>query len=128
MTYGPRQVTRPQVNPIAKTTVTSSLHQAKASRAGATQLGTQAAQVVQGIIVRLGAGRGIIHHHQLITSSQLVCRPGYVPKNYEDYAPHTLYGQSKVQTELITRAWKGAPCPWTLIRPTSIWGPWFHIP
>ncbi len=64
----------------------------------------------------------------IITSSQLVCRPGYVPKNYEDYAPHTLYGQSKVQTELITRAWKDAPCPWTLIRPTSIWGPWFHIP
>ncbi len=64
----------------------------------------------------------------IITSSQLVCRPGYVPKNYEDYAPHTLYGQSKVQTELITRAWKNAPCPWTLIRPTSIWGPWFHIP
>jgi len=64
----------------------------------------------------------------IITSSQLVCRPGYVPRDYEDYAPHTLYGQSKVQTELITRAWKNAPCPWTLIRPTSIWGPWFHIP
>ena len=64
----------------------------------------------------------------LITSSQLVCRPGYVPKDFDDYAPHTLYGQSKVQTELITKAWKNPPCPWTLIRPTSIWGPWFHIP
>lgn len=64
----------------------------------------------------------------IITSSQLVCRPGYTPKNEEDYAPHTIYGQSKILTERITRAWKNAPCPWTLIRPTSIWGPWFHIP
>jgi nucleoside-diphosphate-sugar epimerase len=64
----------------------------------------------------------------IVTSSQLVCRPGYVPKTMDDYAPHTLYGESKVQTELITRAWKNAPCPWTLVRPTSIWGPWFDIP
>lgn len=64
----------------------------------------------------------------IVTSSQLVCRPGYVPKHEADYAPHTVYGQSKIQTELVTRAWKNPPCPWTLLRPTSIWGPWFHIP
>lgn len=64
----------------------------------------------------------------IITSSQLVCRPGYTPKDENDYAPHTVYGESKILTEKITRAWKNAPCPWTLLRPTSIWGPWFHIP
>ncbi len=59
----------------------------------------------------------------IITSSQYVCGPGYVPQHDEDYAPHTIYGQSKVVTEQLTRqsGWEGC---WTLIRPTNIWGPW----
>ncbi len=64
----------------------------------------------------------------VMTSTQLVCRPGYRPKSDTDYAPHTVYGRSKIETERVTRAWKNPPCPWTLVRPTSIWGPWFDMP
>ena len=59
----------------------------------------------------------------VITSSQYVCGPGYVPKSDEDYAPATVYGASKVITERLTRAAK-LPFCWTLIRPTNVWGPW----
>ena len=63
----------------------------------------------------------------IITSSMLVCHPGYYPKDQFDYAPTTLYGESKVVTEEIV--WKNKPsCDWAIIRPTSIWGPWFGIP
>jgi GlcNAc-P-P-Und epimerase len=59
----------------------------------------------------------------IVTSSQFVCRPGYVPEGDEDYAPHTAYGQSKVMAERITRA-DDPGCTWTLVRPVNIWGPW----
>jgi nucleoside-diphosphate-sugar epimerase len=59
----------------------------------------------------------------IITSSQYVCGPDHFPKDMEDYGPHTVYGQSKVITEQLTRA-AHLPCTWTLIRPTNIWGPW----
>lgn len=63
----------------------------------------------------------------LITSSMLVCGPGFNPKNQFDYAPTTLYGQSKVQTE--KKVWSNKPkCDWAILRPTSIWGPWFGEP
>lgn len=56
-------------------------------------------------------------------STQLVCRPGYIPKSDTDYCPHTFYGQSKVRTEQIIRERASAVSDWCLIRPTSIWGP-----
>lgn len=59
----------------------------------------------------------------IITSSQYVCGPDHFPKSMQDYGPHTVYGQSKVITEQLTRA-ANLPCTWTLIRPTNIWGPW----
>ena len=59
----------------------------------------------------------------IITSSQYVCGPGYHPKSDEDYSPATIYGASKVVTERLTRA-AHLPFPWTLIRPTNVWGPW----
>lgn len=63
----------------------------------------------------------------LITSSMLVCHTGYYPKNQFDYAPTTNYGESKVETENIV--WANKPqCDWALLRPTSIWGPWFGVP
>lgn len=64
----------------------------------------------------------------LFTSSMYVCKPGYIPKNYDDYKPHTLYGQSKVKGELIVKAIKNPSYSWVIVRPTSIWGPWFNIP
>jgi GlcNAc-P-P-Und epimerase len=59
----------------------------------------------------------------VITSSQHVRKPGSgYPKNDNDYEPHGLYGKSKVITEELTRNAKLA-CFWTIIRPTTIWGP-----
>lgn len=63
----------------------------------------------------------------IITSSMLVCHVGYMPKDQLDYSATTLYGKSKVETEKIT--WDAKlQCDWAIIRPTSIWGPWFDIP
>ena len=64
----------------------------------------------------------------IFTSSLLVCKMGYVPKYDTDYQPTTLYGQSKVEGEKIVRAAKNLPYAWTIIRPISIWGPWFDEP
>ena len=63
----------------------------------------------------------------IITSSKFVTRNGYKIKNQHDYCPHTKYGESKVETEI--RVWGDEPqCDWCIIRPTSIWGPWFGVP
>ena len=59
----------------------------------------------------------------LITSTQFVCAPGRLPQNDEDYFPETVYGQSKVISEELTRA-ADLQCCWSIIRPTNIWGPW----
>lgn len=61
----------------------------------------------------------------VIASSMLVCELGYFPKNFNDYKPNTLYGESKVLTEKIVKKFKNS---WTIVRPTSIWGPWFGEP
>lgn len=63
----------------------------------------------------------------VIASSKFVTRNGYKIKNQWDYCPHTKYGESKVETE--NRVWMNEPkCDWCIIRPTSIWGPWFGVP
>ena len=59
----------------------------------------------------------------IVTSSQFVCAPGRLPKNDTDYFSETVYGQSKVITEKLTRDANLSAC-WTIIRPTNIWGPW----
>jgi GlcNAc-P-P-Und epimerase len=58
----------------------------------------------------------------IVTSTQMVCQPGYWPQHDEDYSPHTVYGRSKIVTERLTRA-ADLSCAWTIIRPTNIWGP-----
>lgn len=63
----------------------------------------------------------------IFASSMYVCEPGYMPKDFDDYAPHTLYGVSKVETERIIKA-ANPSYTWSIIRPTSIWGPWFGEP
>lgn len=59
----------------------------------------------------------------IIVSTQYVAGPGRLPDGDEDYFPHTVYGQSKVITEQLTRK-AGLNCAWTIIRPTNVWGPW----
>lgn len=64
----------------------------------------------------------------IFASSRLVCKIGYQPKDDLDYCPTTYYGESKVLGEKIVRESKIIPCPWMIVRPTSIWGEWFDIP
>ena len=61
----------------------------------------------------------------LFTSSLLVCRNGHVPQTDTEYCPPNLYGESKVIGEQMVRESK-IPCDWVIVRPTSIWGPWFE--
>lgn len=59
----------------------------------------------------------------IVTSSQHVRRPGTPPPTSDtDYVPHEFYGESKVITENNTRE-AGLECCWTIIRPTTVWGP-----
>lgn len=63
----------------------------------------------------------------IFASSRMVCRIGYQPLDEEDYSPPNFYGQSKVIGERLVR--KANPvCQWVIVRPTSIWGPWFDLP
>lgn len=64
----------------------------------------------------------------LFVSSMLVCRNGYRPRHDIDYCPDTLYGSSKVQGERIVRDAAALEGRWVIVRPTSIWGPWFEAP
>lgn len=59
-------------------------------------------------------------------SSRLVCKIGYIPQGETDYCPPNAYGESKVEGERIVRA--EAAGDWVIVRPTSIWGPWFGVP
>ena len=63
----------------------------------------------------------------VLASSRMVCEIGYQPRSENDYCPTTVYGESKVETERIIRAQAGG-LPWTIVRPSSIWGPWFDVP
>ena len=63
----------------------------------------------------------------VFASSMYVCEPGYMPQSPDDYAPHTLYGKSKVETERRIKE-RNPSYIWSIIRPTSIWGPWFGEP
>jgi nucleoside-diphosphate-sugar epimerase len=57
------------------------------------------------------------------TSSQLVCRVGYVPRSDTDYAADTLYGESKVLMEQMVRQQDSEEAEWCIVRPTTVWGP-----
>lgn len=59
----------------------------------------------------------------IVTSTQFVCEAGYQPKDDHDYKPFTLYGDTKRRCELSTRE-ADLSCVWSIIRPTTIWGPW----
>lgn len=62
----------------------------------------------------------------VVSSSMLVCELGFIQKSIYDYCPNTFYGESKVLTEKIVLGFESLD--WVLVRPTSIWGPWFGEP
>lgn len=62
----------------------------------------------------------------VVASSQFVCRPGHVPVDDFDVDPETVYGQTKVVAENFTRLMGAGDAVWTIVRPTTIWGPWDH--
>jgi nucleoside-diphosphate-sugar epimerase len=80
---------------------------------------------VQNIISAI-RGAGCVKR-AIFTSSRYVHPTGVQPKKDAEYAPFTFYGASKAEGEKIVRA-SGLEIPWVLIRPTSIWGPWFGVP
>lgn len=59
----------------------------------------------------------------VFTSTILVCPPGHNPQSETEFNPTTPYGESKAIGEQMIR--KNLNKPWTIIRPTSIWGPSF---
>jgi nucleoside-diphosphate-sugar epimerase len=61
----------------------------------------------------------------LFSSSQLVCAPGYSPHDEFDVCPPNPYGESKVAGERLVRERMGDETTWMLLRPTTIWGPWW---
>jgi len=61
----------------------------------------------------------------LFTSSLLVCKNGYIPKDENDYCPPNIYGKSKMIGEQIVKN-ANLASRWVIVRPTSIWGPWFE--
>lgn len=64
----------------------------------------------------------------IFASSMLVCPLGYQPQGEQDYCPTTLYGESKVVGERLVRSLATGRFAWTIVRPTSLWGPWFGVP
>jgi nucleoside-diphosphate-sugar epimerase len=59
----------------------------------------------------------------IVTSTQYVIGPGQPFDDIFAYSPHTVYGQSKVQTEQVTYE-VDPDVTWTIIRPVNLWGPW----
>jgi len=63
----------------------------------------------------------------VFASTMLVCRYGRIPAGDDDYCPDTRYGESKAIGERLIRE-AGLDGHWLIVRPTSIWGPWFDAP
>jgi nucleoside-diphosphate-sugar epimerase len=83
---------------------------------------------IDGVTNLLDALEGLSGLKKVIfTSSMYVCEPGYQPTDFDDYAPHTVYGESKVLTEKLIKE-RDPTYTWSIVRPTSIWGPYFGEP
>lgn len=63
----------------------------------------------------------------IFTSTQYVSTPGYpLSDDLSKLVPYGFYGESKlVGEEIIRNSFSGSS--WTIIRPTTIWGPWHPI-
>ena len=100
---------------------------ARTDLAETRNLGGYAANIegVQNIIAAIRRCPSV--RRTIFASSRMVCRIGYQPRNEFDYCPPNLYGESKVVGEKLVRD-ADLKCEWLLVRPTSIWGPWFDVP
>jgi len=105
------------------------MHMAARTDLNGKSLDDYAANTV-GVTNLLGAIAGLTTLRRVIfASSRLVCRIGYAPRDEFDYCPTTPYGESKVIGErLVRHAFSRLTCPALIVRPTSIWGPWFDVP
>jgi nucleoside-diphosphate-sugar epimerase len=81
---------------------------------------------VQGTRNVLSASRCAGVRRVLLASSQLVNPIDSVPTDEFAVAPPNAYGRSKVEAEEIVRSEAGAT-EWVIVRPTSVWGPWFGV-
>jgi GlcNAc-P-P-Und epimerase len=83
---------------------------------------------IKGVEALLNVVKGLKNIERVIfTSSMYVCVPGYIPLDKNDYKPHTIYGESKVISEELIKKFD-KDYKWSIVRPTSIWGPWFDEP
>lgn len=83
---------------------------------------------IQGVRNTIEAANDCPNLRRLImTSSRLVCRMGHIPTSEQDFCPPNYYGQSKVETERVTKA-AAINAEWVITRPTAIWGPGFLVP
>ena len=65
----------------------------------------------------------------LLFSTMLICENGYTPRDELEYRPDSAYGESKIEMEVMARERLGAARrDFVIVRPTSIWGPWFADP
>lgn len=71
----------------------------------------------------VGAARALPGKPRIVhASTQLVVGPEHRPTSPRDYAPYTVYGESKAQSEEIL--WDEANgLEWVILRPTTVWGP-----
>lgn len=65
--------------------------------------------------------------HAVFTSSMLVTTLGDEAKKLQDCRPDTIYGLSKVEGEKLVKQ-NAREFTWTIVRPTTIWGPYFSHP
>lgn len=66
--------------------------------------------------------------HTFYASSRLVFAVDHQPMHQFDYKASTVYGASKVESEILVRQGSHGRATWTIMRPTSIWGPGFGVP
>ncbi|QDG68087.1 NAD(P)-dependent oxidoreductase [Pseudarthrobacter sp. NIBRBAC000502772] len=66
--------------------------------------------------------------HTFYASSRLVFAIDHQPAHILDYKTSTVYGESKVKSEELILEGSHGKSTWTIIRPTSIWGPGFGVP
>jgi nucleoside-diphosphate-sugar epimerase len=83
---------------------------------------------IRGVLAVLDAVRHTPTVDRVIfASSRMVCRIDHRPSADDEYSPPNPYGESKMVGELLVREAR-LDCPWLIVRPTSIWGPWFDVP